>query len=351
MTKTKTTKSKKATKRYHKFDSIEVSQNNQEFYIFKCKASELWKFSEVNQRQEDKDVGYQRVLSKSRVNKLKNYITEGNSIPGSIIISCDKAKYKDGKIWIPKKANAAWIIDGQHRASAAAEAAKNGADIELAVVAFLELSYKDQVDFFVTINKEAKGVPSSLYLDLLKHLPKQKSEKDRLDERIADISKDLTRNSESVFYSRIVSTTSPSAEQVSLTNFARRLRPVLHRSNGILGTYQYIAQLQIIENYFSALQKVFRKPFEKNIFFRTLGFGAVWRAFPVVFSATLKDSKGGFQVKDVSKILKLVKDFDFERWSQLGSGNAAETQAGDDLIAELQAALELEDEESFSIRL
>ena len=160
-----------------KFDALKVVQNKKKFYIFKCKASELWNFSVINQRQEDKDVGYQRVLSPSRVKKLTKFILEGNVVPGAIVISCDGAKYRANKITIPNQTDAAWIIDGQHRAAAAAKAAEEGVDIELSVIAFPNLSFEQQVDFFITINKEAKGVPSSLYIDLLKHLPKKKTSK------------------------------------------------------------------------------------------------------------------------------------------------------------------------------
>ena len=150
-----------------KFKAIKVSQNRQEFYIFKCKASELWSFSVINQRQEDKDEGYQRVLSASRRSKLSEFIKSGNVVPGAIVVSLNAATYARGKIDIPDKPDAAWIIDGQHRAAGAALAAEEGTDIELAVVAFLNLDFQEQVDFFVTINKEAKGVPSSLYLSLI----------------------------------------------------------------------------------------------------------------------------------------------------------------------------------------
>lgn len=333
-----------------KFPAIEIVQGKKSFYAFTCKASDLWGFSEINQRQENKDEGYQRVLSPSRVKRIKEFIMQENAIPGAIIVSCDGAKFANNEITIPSKPNAAWIIDGQHRCAGALEASKENHDINLPVVAFIGLTEQEQADYFVTINKEAKGVPSSLYIDLLRHLPQQKSEKERLEERIADISRELTRDSESIFYQKIVITTSPVAGQVSLTNFARRLRLILHPSTGILGTYTMLEQTQIIENYFTAIRQTFPKSFGKKIFFKTLGFGALWRAFPTVFTTSLKRSSG-FRVKDVSEVLISISDFDFDAWSKLGTGSAAETQAGDDLITELKSALESEDTNSSSIKL
>ena len=334
-----------------KFPALKIQQGENTFYTFTCMASELWAFSKINQRQEDKDKGYQRVLSSYRVKQIKEFLMLGNAIPGSIIISCDEAVFHKDVIEIPDKDDAAWIIDGQHRCAGAAEAARSGYDVCLPIVAFINLTEQQQADYFVTINREAKGVPSSLYLDLLRHLPKKKSEKERLEERIADISRELTREPDSVFYQRIVSTTSPRAGQVSLTNFARRLRPVLHSNTGLLSTYTYLEQLKIIDNFFEALRSSFPDAFSKHIFFKTLGFGAVWRAFPTVFSASLKRSGGGFTPVDAAKVLLHVADFDFGLWGKMGTGSAAETQAGNDLITELNNSLSSESQGGGTIRL
>lgn len=332
-----------------KFTSFRIEQSGITFYAFKCKASVLWAFSKINQRHEDKDEGYQRVLSTSRVAQIKTYLKEGNAIPGAIIISCDNARVRKNELTIPDKPDAAWIIDGQHRCAGAAEAAKDGHDIELPVIAFIDLNEEQQADYFVTINREAKGVPSSLYLDLLRHLPKKKTEKERLEERIADISRSLTRESDSVFFQRIVSTTSPKTGQISLTTFARRMRPLLHPNTGILGAHTLPEQTKIIENFFGALRLVFPRYFNKNIFFRTLGFGAIWRSFPLIFSATLREFSG-FTLQDAAEVLRKVTPFDFDQWTKMGTGTAAETQAGDDLIQELKQALEA-DAPGSSIRL
>lgn len=332
-----------------KFSAIKVTQGSTTFYVFTCKASVLWSFAEINQRKEDKDEGYQRVLSTARVNQIRDFLVRGNAIPGAIIISCDHAKIAPGGISIAERSDAAWIIDGQHRCAGANKAAEMGYDVDLPVVAFLDLTEQQQADYFVTINREAKGVPSSLYIDLLRHLPKQKTEKERLEERIADISHELSRNMDSILFRKIVSTTSPKSGEISLTNFARRLRPLLHPNNGILAPYTFPEQVKVVENFFSALQLVFPRYYARNIFFKTLGFGAVWRAFPVIFAASLK--QGGFRSRDAAMVLQKISDFDFDQWNKMGTGAAAETQAGDDLIAELKSALESDQPEGFSIKL
>lgn len=326
-----------------KIPCIRVKQGKKYFYIFSCKASTLWSFCQINRRAEDKDEGYQRVLSPSRVRQIKNFIQAGNAIPGAIIISFDNAIYKNKYLEFDISADAAWILDGQHRSAAAHEAAKEGLDIELPIVAFAGLDVQEQTDYFVTINKEAKSVPSSLYIDLLKHLPKKKTEKEVLEERVADLAKIMSRDPESVFFQRIVSTTTPSEGQVSLTNFARVLRPHIHPTTGILGTYNLNQQVKVIENYFDALKNAFPKVYATNLFFRTVAFGGIFRALPVIFSASLAQSSA-FRVADVQKIFEMVPHVNFEGWRELGSGSQAEKVAGDDLIIEIKKALESSDD-------
>ena len=75
----------------------------------------------------------------------------------------------------------------------------------------------------------------------------------------------------------------------------------------------------------------------------------MFKAFPVIFNYTLK-IKQGFSVADVSEILKNVSHFDFDIWKKIGTGNAAEIQASDDLKNELATVFTERDEET-KIRL
>lgn len=155
---------------------------------FSARASDLWKIVSINQKIEDKDEGYQRTLSASRVRRIKQYIEGGNALPTSILVSFDRFTLsEDGlTLTVPNHTGAGWVIDGQHRLAGAHEANK---PIDLPVIAFLGLDVDEQIFQFVTINKEAKGVPTSLYYDLLKHLPPEKKPAEVAKEKAADIAK------------------------------------------------------------------------------------------------------------------------------------------------------------------
>lgn len=343
---------KKIRRRLHyKYPCIEVEQGEHKFYLFEAPTSDLWNILEINTRIEDKDEGYQRVLSPSRVRAISRFVQNKNPIPLSVLVTFDDAKIsEDGKfITIPAKEDAGWVIDGQHRLAGAHESETN---ISLPVVAFVGLSVKDQIRHFVTINKEAKGVPTSLYYDLLKHIPEKKNVTEVAKERAADIADQLKRDEESPFFERIVVITSPRKGEISLNNFVRKVYPLIQEGKGTFHIFTQQEQGQIISNYYKALKNVFPKEYTKpgTKFFQTLGFGALMNALPTFFTICLSREKA-FRVNDATKIFKQISHFDFTIWNNYGSGSAAEIQAGEDIKAELHSAFETDEQGEGSLKL
>jgi hypothetical protein len=203
----------------------------------------------------------------------------------------------------------------------------------------------------VTINREAKNVPTSLYLDLLHNLP-DKNPADAAKERATDIATQLRRDEDSPFFERIAVTTGPKLGQISLVNFVRKIAPHVTRDKGILGAYTEREQVAVISNYYSGIAQVFNAQFKDKdgIFFKTVGFGAMWNTFQNVFSVTLKNHSG-FTVKDVVATLKQVQDFDFSTWAQYGTGNQAEINAGEDFRTTLFAAFNTTEGSAGSLRV
>lgn len=338
-----------------KVSADEIAQGKHVLYLFKAKASVIYDALAINRRIPDKDEGYQRVLSSSRVQAITKYIRQNRTIPGAIIVSLDQAEFdkKKKELTIPAGTNVGWIIDGQHRLAGAAMAAREGIDIEFAVVAFIGLTDNNQIEQFVTINREGKNVPTSLYLDLLHHLP-HKRPGDIAKERATDLATQLRKDEESPFYERIVVTTPPSSGQtISLTNFVRKISIHVAPDRGILNAYTELEQVRIIANYFQGLRQVFPKEFDakNSMFFKTLGFGALWNVFPSFFSLTLRLQKG-FTVKDVATVLRPIQNaVDFSSWAQYGSGDQAERTAAEDLRTSLLLAFKPDTEQTNTLNL
>jgi DGQHR domain-containing protein len=236
-------------------DAIPVQQGKFTFYLFSMPASTLWRVTEINQRSEDKREGYQRALSDARVRNISKYIQTGGMLAGSIVVSFDKGTFDSAnrKLRIPNQESVGWVIDGQHRLAGAYEASEKGTDLTLPIIAFLELSIDKQIELFITINKEARGVPASLYIDLLRELPKKKTERELTDERIADIARALDDDELSPFHQKIIFTRNARAGEISLNNFARILRPHIARPAGTISLFTPITQEGAITNYYKAL--------------------------------------------------------------------------------------------------
>ena len=199
-----------AVPRAFKVPALRVNQDTHVLYLFTAKASVLFASLSINRRVSDKDEGYQRVLSPSRVEAISRFFSEHKAIPGALIASLDKATYDERRreLSIPPGRDVGWIIDGQHRLAGAAVAARTGADVDLPVVAFVGLPPKGQIEQFITINREAKNVPTSLYLDLLRHLP-TKNAADAIRQRATDLATELRRLETSPFFERIAFASPP----------------------------------------------------------------------------------------------------------------------------------------------
>lgn len=334
--KLKKRKSSKAGRR-KKFPCVCFNQAGHKLYLFVTSAKKLWSIVDINRRAEDKDEGYQRTLSAARIAKIAHFIQGNNVLPTSVLINFDEGKFDktSSTLLIPDKSNAGWVIDGQHRLAGAHE---SKVDICLPVVAFLKLSFEEQVECFVTINREQKGVPSSLYYDLLQHIPGGKTEKEMIQERVVDIAKMLRSDESFQFFNRIVITSSPKKGQISLTNFVRKVSPLVKRQ-GRLYMLPDVDRMGILNNYYKALANVFPKEYKlpDSIFFKTVGFGALMNALPTILDLTLQEFHG-FRVVDVTKTFKTIADFDFSDWRK-ASGSLAESAATSDLIAYLTSSL------------
>ncbi len=333
--------SKKRSAPHLDFPCLSFSQGSETLVAFTGSAKDLWSVTEINRREEDKDQGYQRVLSPYRAAKIGKFIDAGNLIPNSVLISFDanRASLDDSgsRLRVSNVPNAGWVIDGQHRLAGAHRAER---DIVLPVVGFIGLPLEKQINCFVTINREQKGVPSSLYFDLLRHLPPTKTEKELTQERAADLGTAMKLDEESPFYAKIVVTTSPKQGEISMTNFVRKVAPLIRR-DGRLYVFNDDDRKTLLGNYYRALAQVFPTEYSKqnSIFFKTLGFGALMNVLPTFLDMTV-NQYGGFTVADAISTFKRVRDFDFGLWVERGTGTQAENSASEDLRTALVDSLE-----------
>ena len=151
-------------------------------YTFPISPEYLLKISYVSHRSKGKasDVHtYQRMVAKSRLKKIREYISDKGVFPTNIVVNLDKEcltferseqinssekQEMSGTLgWLSIKPTykSAWIIDGQHRlfAYSGHDRAKNS---HLSVLAFEGIPPSVQAQLFVDINAKQKSVKASL---------------------------------------------------------------------------------------------------------------------------------------------------------------------------------------------
>lgn len=189
-------------------------------YTFSVTPEYLLKIAYVSHRAKGKasDVNtYQRLVRKSRLKKIREYIDNDGMFPTNIVVNLDKSprfdqveadtQQQSGKMgWLELRPayKSAWIIDGQHRLfaySGHSRAAKS----RLAVLAFDGLPAPMQAELFIDINAQQKSVKRSLLDELYAELHWNAEEPEaRVRAIVSKAIQVIDSNPESPFYQRIL---------------------------------------------------------------------------------------------------------------------------------------------------
>jgi DNA sulfur modification protein DndB len=156
-------------------------------YTFSVRPEYLLKIAFVSHRAKGKpsDIdAYQRMLKKSRLNSIRQYISEGGIFPTNIVVNIAQSKWLTfdrgkqesedkssifGWLNIRPAYRVAWIIDGQHRLFAYAGHPDSIKGL-ISVMAFVDLPASEQARLFVDINAEQRKVKQSLLQELYAEL-------------------------------------------------------------------------------------------------------------------------------------------------------------------------------------
>jgi DNA sulfur modification protein DndB len=151
------------------------------FYSFISTPEQLLKICFVNHRTLADPLAlptYQRLVKRSRLKSIGEFIKSGGFFPTNILINFDEKRRFDkketnestdvqfGNLHLPDKYKSAWIVDGQHRLYGYSFVDPIFSKQNVAVIAFEELKREDEANLFVTINHEQKSVPRTLLDEL-----------------------------------------------------------------------------------------------------------------------------------------------------------------------------------------
>lgn len=212
-------------------------------YTFPVTPEYLLKISYVSHRAKGKatDVNtYQRMIKKSRLKRIREYIDANGIFPTNIVISLEgrgtvqfepsqnvggKEVARPGTLILRPSYRCAWIIDGQHRlfAYSGLERAKTS---HLSILAFEGLPASKQAQLFIDINHEQKSVKRSLLQELYAELNWDAEDEDKRVTAIASKAvQALDEDEESPFYGRILlaDETRTDVRCITLENLFRNL--------------------------------------------------------------------------------------------------------------------------------
>lgn len=210
-------------------------------YTFSIAPEYLLKISYVSHRSKGRgsDIDtYQRMIQKSRLQKIRRYIDERNIFPTNIVINLDfepkfhqiqqETAHESGVMgWLDIRSayKSAWIIDGQHRLFAYS-GSPQATKARLLVLAFEMLPPNDQSQLFIDINHKQKSVKQSLLRELFGNLHEDAKEPElRIQAIITQAILSLDSDPDSPFYMRIQGSDDKKNDTrcITLTSLSRAL--------------------------------------------------------------------------------------------------------------------------------
>ena len=164
-----------------KVPAIRGKLGGKKFYSFISTPEQILKVAFINHRSLNDPDGapsYQRLVTRTRLRQISNFIKNGGFFPNNILINFKEKQRFDviskdedtnvtfGNLYLPSKYRTAWVIDGQHRLYGFAPLEQKQLKENIMLVAFEQLNETEEANLFVTINHEQKTVPKTLLDDL-----------------------------------------------------------------------------------------------------------------------------------------------------------------------------------------
>ncbi len=168
----------------NRIPAIEGEMGGFTYYSFSIEPEKLLKIGYVlhrNNANAELMPTYQRLIKKTRLTAIQDFIEHGGFFPNSLVINIDNGGKKlqfdksglqhenslsrIGVLHLPKTYRSAYIIDGQHRLYGYSNS-KYKSKNTVPVVAFVNFDQQKQVKLFLDINQNQKAVSRSLKNDL-----------------------------------------------------------------------------------------------------------------------------------------------------------------------------------------
>ena len=205
--------------------AVQGKMGNLTYYSFVIEPQKLLKIAYVlhrNNANNDLMPTYQRLIQKSRLTKIQEFVNKGGYFPNSLIISVDSkgkglrfdlasnndkfenSTSKLGILYLPQTYQSAYVIDGQHRLYGYSGSNYEGNN-SIPVVAFVDLKKDVQLQLFMDINENQKSVSKQLRNTLnIDMLWNSSNYSDRIKALFLRIAEKLGEDNHSPLYKRVI---------------------------------------------------------------------------------------------------------------------------------------------------
>ncbi|MBK0015198.1 DGQHR domain-containing protein [Kosakonia cowanii] len=160
--------------------AINLTKGDIKFFLTSLTTNELMSTCKISRVNEKAEQGFQRTLDTARASKIAKYLNDGKVIPGALILSCQRdsdVEYdeKTQKLIITRSEGLFMVIDGQHRLYGSYIAYKEDDKTRIPVCILSGLNRQEEIEYFIDINSNQKGVPKTLRIELTKYLVEEGS--------------------------------------------------------------------------------------------------------------------------------------------------------------------------------
>lgn len=296
------------------YNAIKVTQNDKEFFITSLKTSLLKNLAFVLSREEDQLKGFQRVLNQNRAKDIAKYLDESKGIiPSPLILSAQpnaEFKYdnKTSQITFSNNKFSFLVLDGQHRLFGMFLSEN---DYDVPVVIFNNLKTADEVNLFIDINTNQKGVPSTLLIDI-KNLTGKESKKDEKQRELFDL---LNTNSN---MKGLFSATKSQLGKISKTTFNQATDQIFE--TGYFANESVDVTYKAVKNYLEAAEIILASTnSDKAKLTKSMIFRAIFEIFNDVVELTLKKYQN-LKVESLLDALSPIGSLNYDNY--VGSSNS-----------------------------
>jgi DGQHR domain-containing protein len=309
------------------YQSLKLEQNNKTFYITTLNTTVLKDIAYVLNREEDSIKGFQRVLNTNRAKDIAKYMeSENGVIPSPLILSAQpsaelKFDTKTSKITFSNAKNSFLVLDGQHRLYGMFLSDKIHS---IPVIIFNNLKTFEEVNLFIDINTNQKGVPTTLLIDI-KNLSGKESKKEEKQRDLFDM---LNKNS---VISGLMSATKSKVGKISKNTFNQATNKIL--DSGYFSDENTDVIYKAVRNYLEASEIVLLSTnSEKAKLTKSMIFRALFDIFNEVVELSFKRFSN-LKLDSLTETLYPIGSLNYDNY--IGSSNSVLLKIVSDMKKEL----------------